>query len=346
MRYLSKAKRFEAVQAYVLYFFFYSVLGWLYEVFLEVVVYRWGFTNRGVLLGPYCPVYGVGALVFLLCFSRLMAKREPSWIRWAKPVLVFLGCMITATAIELATSYILEALTGAWPWQTYLDYDINFEGRIALSPSIRFGLGGLLFLYVLQPLFQRLVGSLSSRVRLAASGAVVVLLAAECVLLLFDGSAGITQEDERLVQKVFGMDCRNVIFIINKCDLPDCGTAAEKLKNIAPENGGSISRISCRTGFGLDELKHRIAEAVGLSEGRAIVTNERHIECLSAACAELCEAAELFSKGGNAAEMLLPQTELVAESVGNALHCLGEISGREVSEELLDRIFERFCVGK
>ena len=34
MRYLSKAKRFEAVQAYVLYFFFYSVLGWLYEVFL------------------------------------------------------------------------------------------------------------------------------------------------------------------------------------------------------------------------------------------------------------------------------------------------------------------------
>ena len=169
---------------------------------------------------------------------------------------------------------------------------------------------------------------------------------AECVLLLFDGSAGITQEDERLVQKVFGMNCRNVIFVINKCDLPDCGTAAEQLKNIAPENGGSISRISCRTGFGLDELKHRIAEAVGLSEGRAIVTNERHIECLSAACAELCEAAELFSKGGNAAEMLLPQTELVAESVGNALHCLGEISGREVSEELLDRIFERFCVGK
>ena len=169
---------------------------------------------------------------------------------------------------------------------------------------------------------------------------------AECVLLLFDGSAGITQEDERLVQKVFGMNCRNIIFVINKCDLPECGTAAEQLKNIAPENVGSISRISCRTGFGLDELKHRIAEAVGLSEGRAIVTNERHIECLSAACAELCEAAELFSKGGNAAEMLLPQTELVAESVGNALHCLGEISGREVSEELLDRIFERFCVGK
>ena len=65
-----RQRRLEAAESYVLYFFFYSVLGWLYEVFLEVVVYRWGFTNRGVLLGPYCPVYGVGALVFLLCFSR------------------------------------------------------------------------------------------------------------------------------------------------------------------------------------------------------------------------------------------------------------------------------------
>ena len=148
MRSLSKSKWMEAVQSYVLYFFFYSVLGWLYEVFLEVVVYRWGFTNRGVLLGPYCPVYGVGALVFLLAFSRLMAKREPAWFRWVKPVLVFLGCMIAATAIELATSYLLEALTGAWPWQTYRDYAINFEGRIALSPSIRFGLGMLMSFYL------------------------------------------------------------------------------------------------------------------------------------------------------------------------------------------------------
>ena len=43
------------LQRYFLYFLLYSVLGWIYEVFLEVVVYRWGFTNRGVLFGPYCP---------------------------------------------------------------------------------------------------------------------------------------------------------------------------------------------------------------------------------------------------------------------------------------------------
>ena len=51
---------------YVVWFTFYSVIGWCYEVFLEVVVYKWGFTNRGVLFGPYTPVYGFGALAFLL----------------------------------------------------------------------------------------------------------------------------------------------------------------------------------------------------------------------------------------------------------------------------------------
>ena len=54
------------IQAHYLYFVLYSILGWCYEVFLEVVVYRWGFSNRGVLFGPWCVVYGFGALILLL----------------------------------------------------------------------------------------------------------------------------------------------------------------------------------------------------------------------------------------------------------------------------------------
>lgn len=77
--------------------------------------------------------------------------------------LIFLGCMIVATLIELATSYICEYFTGSWPWQTYADYKYNFEARIALSPSIRFGLGGVIFLYFLQPLFRKMLNKLSNR---------------------------------------------------------------------------------------------------------------------------------------------------------------------------------------
>ena len=158
-----KLQRCHMLQTYFLCFILYSVIGWLYEVFLEVVVYQWGFTNRGVLFGPWCPVYGVGAMAFLLCFGRLLKKKSPPWLRWVKPLLLFVGCMAVATGIELVTSYVLEFLTGSWPWQTYVDYAINFEGRIALSPSIRFGLGGLIFLYLLQPLFERLLSAVPSK---------------------------------------------------------------------------------------------------------------------------------------------------------------------------------------
>ena len=162
----------------VIYFFLYAVFGWLYEVFLEVVVYQWGFTNRGVLFGPYLPVYGFGALAFLLLVYPLIRHREyKKRILWI-PV-VFLLCMLIATAIELATSYALEAITGSWPWQTYADYKINFQARIALSPSIRFGIGGVLFLYVLQPLFEKITDRMSEKALRFIGILLVIILATD-----------------------------------------------------------------------------------------------------------------------------------------------------------------------
>ncbi|MDO4286687.1 MAG: putative ABC transporter permease [Eubacteriales bacterium] len=151
------------IEPYILYFMLYAVFGWCYEVFLEVVIYHWGFTNRGVLFGPYCPIYGVGAMLFLLCFSRLMQLRGSTIFRLCKPMLIFLGTMAVATAVELAATYLLEWTIGSWPWQTYADYAYNFQARIALSPSVRFGIGGVLFLYVMQPMFAWLVGKLGPK---------------------------------------------------------------------------------------------------------------------------------------------------------------------------------------
>ena len=92
-------------------------------------------------------------------------------------LLVFLLCLLIATSLELATSYILEAITGSWPWQTYVDYKINFQGRIALSPSVRFGLGGVLFLYVLQPLFEELHSFIIARGGVKASRITALVIA-------------------------------------------------------------------------------------------------------------------------------------------------------------------------
>ena len=153
-------KNINNIKKYFLIFLVYSIIGWCYEVFLEVFIYKWGFTNRGVLFGPYCPVYGFGALAFIICFNRFLKDKSLKQKLIMIPF-IFLGCMGVATFIELITSYICEFFTGSWPWQTYADYKINFQARIALSPSIRFGLGGLVFLYILQPFLDKMFSNIS-----------------------------------------------------------------------------------------------------------------------------------------------------------------------------------------
>lgn len=77
-------------------------------------------------------------------------------------MLVFLGIILISTLLELLVSYILEMFTGAWLWD-YKLYRFNFQGRIALNPSIRFGIGGMLFMYGLQPLFEKLCNKIHEK---------------------------------------------------------------------------------------------------------------------------------------------------------------------------------------
>lgn len=178
---ISAIKEKQYIQKLFLCFMMYAVLGWCYEVVLETFIYRWGFSNRGVLFGPYCPVYGVGALTFLGCFGWLMNKKDKKWLNILKPVIIFAGCMIAATIIELAASYILEAATGAWPWQTYERYKYNFQARIALSTSFRFGIGGTVFMYLVQPFFNWILSKPDRKKLNIITAVTAVIVAVDCI---------------------------------------------------------------------------------------------------------------------------------------------------------------------
>ena len=172
------------MKKYMIYFMLYSIIGWCYEVFLEVFVYRWGFSNRGFLFGPYCPVYGFGALTFILLLKNLKKRK----IKFCKinitPILVFLGIMLISTTIELVASYILEIATGAWLWDYNL-YAFNFQGRIALNPSVRFGLGGMFFMYVLQPLFEKMCDKMSPKKQSIISGICLAVILVDLGIKIF-----------------------------------------------------------------------------------------------------------------------------------------------------------------
>ena len=169
-----------SISKYFIYFMMYAFIGWFYEVFLEVVVYKWGYSDRGVLFGPYCPVYGVGAITFLFTAYPLI-KNKKGLKKFLFIPIVFLLCMTIATLIELATSYICEFFMGSWPWQTYANYKINFQARIALSPSIRFGIGGVVFLYMLQPLFEKLCNKLGDKKVKRIALVVGLIVAVDCL---------------------------------------------------------------------------------------------------------------------------------------------------------------------
>lgn len=167
-------------QTWFLYFWMYAALGWVYEVLLEVVVYRWGFSNRGFLFGPYLPVYGFGALLILACLRPL--SRKPLHVGKVNvmPVIVFVAVVALTTVVELITSYLLEWTTGGWLWD-YTRYSIQWQGRICLSASLRFGIGGMVILYGLQPLLEKGMARLGEKRRQVVFAVLFVLFVLDCV---------------------------------------------------------------------------------------------------------------------------------------------------------------------
>lgn len=164
-----------------LFFLLTSFIGWFYEVFLEVVIYRWGYSDRGVLTGPYCPVYGVGAVVLLLCLYSLSKHKISIGKISVTPVIIFAGIVMITTGIELVASYIMEWTTGSWMWD-YTRFLPNFEGRIALNPSLRFGVGGMVFLYLIYPWFQKLLKKCPDRTVARITFLLGGIFAIDCLL--------------------------------------------------------------------------------------------------------------------------------------------------------------------
>lgn len=122
-----------------LYFFIYSFGGWVCEcIYCSIPAKK--FINRGFLYGPYCPIYGFGALLVTLLLDGYLSN----------PLLVFLLGMLLTSILEYVTSYVMEKLFHK-KWWDYSHYRININGRVCLLNSTLFGLMALFVIYVLHP---------------------------------------------------------------------------------------------------------------------------------------------------------------------------------------------------
>lgn len=147
-------KRFELN---VTYFMFYAFLGWLIET-IYVSIQNQRFTMRGVLFGPFCPVYGFGAILILASTCVFLQINNPI----LKILSIFVVGSITTTIIEYTTSLLMETVTGKMLWDYSLEM-FNFYGRICLKITLSWGVLSILVALVIHPLLIKIFRSFSSR---------------------------------------------------------------------------------------------------------------------------------------------------------------------------------------
>ena len=155
---------------------------------------------------------------------------------------------------------------------------------------------------------------------------------AELILFVVDSVTGIEASDREIFNS---LDNRNVIVILNKSDIST--TPTDKIFD-----GYTTISLSAKTGDGLEELSSAIEKMFKLGEIRAndnnAITNLRHKEALSAAYNSISAAI-------NALDNNIPYDMVSIDLTDCASH-LGEITGKTVSDEIVDKIFSRFCLGK
>lgn len=147
-----------------LYFFIYSVLGWIVEtLYCRVMGGKW--TNRGFLFGPYCPIYGLGALLVIYFLKNYIDS----------PIKVFLFGMLFTTILEYITSFLLEKMFNA-KWWDYSHMKFNINGRVCLLNSLEFAALGMILTYVIHPNVSEFVLKFPTLLRQMISTSLLVIM--------------------------------------------------------------------------------------------------------------------------------------------------------------------------
>jgi tRNA modification GTPase len=155
---------------------------------------------------------------------------------------------------------------------------------------------------------------------------------AELILHVLDSSVPLTQEDQQLLA---APGTQAHILVCNKSDLP-------RLLQFPTAPAVPLIEVCCLTGQGIESLKDAIKELIWSGAIQAemleVMINSRHYEALRRAQEGVIAAqTELDTQAS---------LEFVAMELRIALNALGEITGQTITEDLLDRIFSQFCIGK
>lgn len=153
----------------VLIFIIGAVVGYIYEVIFYLLQDH-QLINRGVLYGPYLPIYGAGA-VFIYLLKPL--KKHP--------VLFFISVMLTTGILEYAIGLYCLKVSHTKLWD-YTGLFLNIQGLVCLRSVVSFAIGGLILIYIVDPLLEKAVTKISKNIELAICSTFILIFITDIIL--------------------------------------------------------------------------------------------------------------------------------------------------------------------
>lgn len=157
---------------YIMIFLAGGIAGWIYEL-IFCLIYDGELVNRGFLYGPYLPVYGFGAIFLVILLKRFKKN----------PLIIFFSAMIITGVLEYFTGYAMWNIYH----RTWWDYDglfLNIDGYVCLRSVLTFAVGSILLVYVIEPLINKLISSISMRKMIYSSVFIVCMLLVDLICTL------------------------------------------------------------------------------------------------------------------------------------------------------------------
>ena len=237
----------ESFFNFFMYFFIYSVLGWIVEtLYCRTLDGKW--TNRGFLFGPYCPIYGFGALIIIAFLQNF----KSSFI-----AVFFLG-MIFTSILEYLTSFLLEKLFDA-KWWDYSKMKFNINGRICLLNSLEFAFLGVVLTYIVHPTISNLILKIPIDLVQLISFALITIMAIDVgftistLLNLKEKLITLKESAEKLMEKNTLQEKLSENYLYNQL--------SELRKNLATKGNFQIKRLlEAFPDFEFNGLKSQINE--------------------------------------------------------------------------------------
>ena len=161
----SKSIKNITYQQILWYLIIFSVIGLIIETIFCYVTTGVMESRKGLIWGPFCPVYGVGATILILVLHKYQERPM---------LLFFIGCVL-GNVIEYALSYLLEAYYGTRFWD-YSYYHFNINGRICVLYSIYWGVLSVVLIKYVKPKVDKLISKIPNKKSWYATITILLIL--------------------------------------------------------------------------------------------------------------------------------------------------------------------------